>query len=95
MSTCNFENAKNGIYVLKSAYTGEAYTGEDDPEGFEYEDSKYDLMSQLEAALKPWGWSINQDYKDCTKYSIFDKSWKFAGLWNFKAAIIMEFKLSF
>lgn len=55
MSTCNFLNDKNGIYVLKSTYTGEAYTGRDDPDGLEYEDSQYELIVQLEAALKPWG----------------------------------------
>ena len=85
MSTCNFLNAKNGIYVLKSTYTGEAYTAADDPDGFVYEDSQYELIVQLKAALKPWGWSISQDKKSYEKYLIFDKKMKFAGSLEFKS----------
>ena len=85
MSTCNFENAKNGIFVLKSTYTGEAYTGIDDIDGLEYEDSQFELIVQLEAALKPWGWSISQDKKSYQKYFIFDKKMKFAGSLEFQA----------
>ena len=85
MSTCNFLNAKNGIYILKSTYTGEAYTGIDDPDGLEYEDSQFELIVQLKAALKPWGWSISQDKKSYQKYLIFDKKMKFAGSLEFQA----------
>ena len=85
MSTCNFENAKNGIFVLKSTYTGKAYTAADDPDGLEYEDSQFELILQLKAALKPWGWSISQDKKSYEKYFIFDKKMKFAGSLEFQA----------
>ena len=84
MATCNFLNAKNGIFVLKSIYTGEAYSGVDDPDGMEYEDSQNELIVQLESALKPWGWSISQDKKSYQKYLIFDKKWKFAGSLEFQ-----------
>lgn len=84
MSTCNFLNAKNGIFVLKSTYTGEAYSGVDDPDGFVYEDSQFELIVQLEAALKPWGWSISQDKKESEKYLIFDKKFNFAGSLEFQ-----------
>ena len=84
MATCNFENAKNGIFVLKSTYTGEAYSGMDDPDGIEYEDSQNELIVQLEVALKPWGWSISQDKKESEKYLIFDKKMKFAGSLEFQ-----------
>ena len=85
MSTCNFLNAKNGIYILKSTYTGKVYTGIDDPDGLEYEDSQFELIVQLKAALKPWGWSISQDKKSYQKYLIFDKKMKFAGSLEFQA----------
>ena len=84
MSTCNFFNAKNGIYVLKSIYTDEAYSGVDDPDGIEYEDSQNELIIQLESALKPRGWSISQDKKSYQKYLIFDKKFNFAGSLEFK-----------
>ena len=84
MSTCNFLNAKNGIYVLKSIYTNEAYSGVDDPDGIEYEGSQNELIIQLESALKPWGWSISQDKKESEKYLIFDKKFNFAGSLEFK-----------
>ena len=84
MSTCNFENAKNGIFVLKSTYTGETYSGVDDPDGMEYESSQNELIVQLETALKPWGWSISQDKKESEKYLIFDKKMNFAGSLEFQ-----------
>ena len=85
MSTCNFENAKNGIYVLKSTYTGEAYTAADDPDGFVYEDSQYELIIQLKAALKPWGWTVSQNKNEYERYSFFDRIGRYAGSIEFKA----------
>ena len=85
MSTCNFLNAKNGIYVLKSTYTGETYTAADDPDGLVYEDSQFELIVQLESALKPWGWTISQNKNEDERYSFFDRIGKYAGSIEFKA----------
>ena len=85
MSTCNFLNAKNGIFVLKSTYTGEAYTAADDPDGFVYEDSQYELIIQLKAALKPWGWTVSQNKNEYERYSFFDRIGRYAGSIEFKA----------
>ena len=85
MSTCNFENAKNGIYVLKSTYTGGAYMAADDPDGFVYEDSQFELIIQLKAALKPWGWTVSQNKNEYERYSFFDGVGKYAGSIEFKA----------
>ena len=85
MSTCNFLNAKNGIYVLKSTYTGEAYTAADDPDGFVYEDSQFELIVQLKAALKPWGWTVSQNKNEHERYSFFDSVGRYAGSIEFKA----------
>ena len=85
MSTCNFLNAKNGIYVLKSTYTGEAYTAADDPDGFVYEDSQFELIIQLKAALKPLGWTVSQNKNEYERYSFFDRVGKYAGSIEFQA----------
>ena len=85
MSTCNFFNAKNGIYILKSTYTGEAYTGIDDPDGLEYEDSQFELIVQLKAALKPWGWTVSKNKNEYERYSFFDCVGKYAGSIKFQA----------
>ena len=85
MSTCNFLNAKNGIYILKSTYTGEAYTGIDDIDGLEYEDSQFELIVQLESALKPWGWTVSKNKNEYERYSFFDRVGKYAGSIEFKA----------
>ena len=85
MSTCNFLNAKNGIFVLKSTYTGEAYTAADDPDGFVYEDSQFELIIQLKAALKPWGWTVSQNKNEYERYSFFDGVGKYAGSIEFQA----------
>ena len=85
MSTCNFLNAKNGIYVLKSTYTGEAYSRADDPDGFVYEDSQFELIVQLESALKPWGWAVSQNKNEYERYSFFDRIGRYAGSIEFKS----------
>lgn len=85
MATCNFLNAKNGIYVLKSTYTGEAYTGIDDSEGLEYEDSQYDLIVQLETGLKPWEWTVRKNKNEDERYSFFDSVGRYAGSIEFQA----------
>ena len=84
MATCNFFNAKNGIYVLKSTYTGEAYTATDDPDGLVYEDSQFELIVQLKAALKPWGWTVSKNKNEYERYSFFDRVGKYAGSIKFK-----------
>ena len=85
MSTCNFLNAKNGIYILKSTYTGKAYTAADDPDGLEYEDSQFELIVQLKAALKPWGWTVSKNKNEYERYSFFDRVGKYAGSIKFQA----------
>ena len=85
MSTCNFLNAKNGIYVLKSTYTGEAYTGIDDIDGLEYEDSQFELIVQLESALKPWGWTVSKNKNEYERYSFFDRIGRYAGSIEFQS----------
>ena len=85
MSTCNFLNAKNGIYVLKSTYTGEAYTGINDIDGLEYEDSQFELIVQLEATLKPWGWTVTRNKNEYDRYSFFDRIGRYAGSIEFKS----------
>ena len=84
MSTCNFENAKNGIFVLKDPDNEQLYTWGDDSEGCIYECCKDYLIDELKVGLEPWGWSISQDKKESEKYLIFDKKWNFAGSLEFQ-----------
>ena len=84
MSTCNFENAKNGIFVLKDPDNGQLYTWDDDSEGCIYECCKDYLIDELKVGLEPWGWSISQDKKESEKYLIFDKKMNFAGSLEFQ-----------
>ena len=85
MSTCNFENAKNGIFVLKDPDNGQPYSWDDDAEGCIYECCKDDLIDELKVGLEPWGWTISQNKNEDERYSFFDGVGKYAGSIEFQA----------
>lgn len=84
MSTCNFQNAKRGIFVLKNPDNGQLYTWDNDPEGCIYECYKDYLIDKLKDGLKPWKWTVSKNKNEDERYSFFDGVGRYAGSIEFQ-----------